>query len=165
MRSILLGGLALVTLSGCSNMAGISESLTDMTTSSLVGTWAAEYRCKGAPAEQVTILTFKQGNVPLIAQGQSYTKRTVNNRTDFVVVQIEGQMTMAGRARINEKSWIYRTSNSWSLVPWSGKRTSPNTIAMTTCGTAVELSRVSNEFITELRPVEVFKQFDQRVDQ
>lgn len=157
MRIILIASLAL--LSACSNMSGMQQSLTDLTTSSLVGTWAGEFQCMNRPAQQQVILTFKQSDFPLIAQGQSYSKATLNGSTEYMAIQVEGEMSLTGTANVSEKAWIVKPSNGWSLNPWQGSRTSANTIHMSTCGSNVVLTRVSNEFISELRPSTVFKQY------
>lgn len=157
MRIFLITTLAL--LSACSSMSGMQQSLTDLTTSSLVGTWAGEFQCMNRPAQQQVILTFKQSDFPLIAQGQSYSKATLNGSTEYMAIQIEGEMSLTGTANVSEKAWIVKPSNRWSLNPWQGSRTSPNTIRMNTCGTDLVLTRVSDEFISELRPSTVFQQY------
>lgn len=159
MRPFLIASLAM--LSACSNMSGMQQSLSDLTTSSLVGTWAGEKQCNDY-REQV-ILTFKQSDFPLIAQGQFYSKATpsgARGTVEFMTIQIEGEMSLAGTANVTEKAWIVKPSSRWSLTPWQGNRTSPNTIRMSTCGTELVLTRVSDEFITELRPKAVFQQYD-----
>lgn len=140
-------------------MNGMQQSLTDLTTSSLVGTWAGELQCMNRNAQQQVILTFKQSDFPLIAQGQIYSKATTGKTVEFLAAQIEGEMSLAGTANVAEKAWIVRPSSSWKLIPWQGKRTSPNTIRMSACGTELVLARVSNNFISELRPKAVFQQY------
>lgn len=159
MRKLLIASLALAALSGCSNMGGYSQALTDLTTSSLVGTWAGELQCKDNPKIQKVILTFKQSDFPLIAQGQSYSKVESGKTTEHMTIQIEGEMSLAGKAYIAEKNWIVKPqSSNWALRQWSGDRVSADQINMATCGADVVLKRVSSEFITEMRPAEVFKQ-------
>ncbi|MDU4254594.1 hypothetical protein [Pseudomonas sp.] len=157
MRLLLISSLAL--LSACSNMGGMSQSLSDMTTSSLVGTWAGEMKCLNKNADQQVILTFKQSSFPLIAQGQSYSKAIYKTSTDYMTIQIEGEMSITGTANVTEKDWIVKPAKSWTLATWQGDRTSPTTIRMKTCGTELVLTKVSDEFITELRPQAVFDQY------
>ena len=157
MRILIIASLSL--LSACSNMSGFQQSLTDLTTSSLVGTWAGEFQCMNRPAKQQVILTFKQSDFPLIAQGQGYSKATLNGSAEYMAVQIEGEMSLTGTANVSEKAWIVKPSNRWILTPWQGKRTSPNTIQMSTCGTDLVVTRISDDFITELRPQVVFKEY------
>ncbi len=157
MRPVLIVSLAL--LSACSSMSGMQQSLTELATSSLVGTWVGELQCMNRNAEQQVILTFKQSNFPLIAQGQGYSKATTGKTVEYLAAQIEGEMSLAGNAYITEKAWIVKPSSRWSLNPWQGNRTSPDTIRMSTCGTELVLTRVSDDFISELRPQAVFRQY------
>ena len=150
MRLILIASLAL--LSACPSMSDMQQSLSDLTTSSLVGTWAGEFHCMNRNDQQQALLSFKQSDLPLIAQGQIYSKATNGNTVEYLAAQIEGEMSLTATANITEKAWIVKPSSRWSLTPWHGNRTSPTTIRMKTCGTELVLTRVSHEFITELRP-------------
>ena len=157
MRIFLIAPIIL--LSACSSINNMQQSLTDLTTSSLVGTWAGELQCLNQLDQQQVLLTFQQSSFPLIAQGQSYSKAIRGSNIEFLTIQIEGEMSLAGIAHITEKAWIVKSSPRWELIPWHGKRTSPNTINMNTCGTNLVLTKVSNDFISELNPKIVFGQY------
>jgi len=155
MRLFLIASLSL--LSACSNMSGMQQSYTELTTSSLVGTWTGELKCKNRYSEQDVILTFKQSSFPLIAEGQAYSRATaMSGKVDYMTIQIEGEMSLTGNAHVEEKAWIVKPTTHWNLNAWQGTRTAPDTIRMSTCGTEMVLTKVSDEFISDLRPKAAF---------
>lgn len=163
MRSInrpLTALFAAITLAGCANMEDMSQSFTELTTSSLVGTWAGEYQCMGKYKYR-SILSFRQSKVPLIAEGQYYNSifYPTHASPDYFSVQIDGEVSLAGQAYINKKAWIVKPAGNFLLSPWSGKRTAPDTLEMTMkdCGATFVLRKVSDEFISELDPRVVFE--------
>lgn len=167
MRSItklLTATMASLTLAGCANMNGMSQSLTELTTSSLVGTWVGEYQCAGKEFNNRTIISFKQSPVPLIAEGNYFAQLVYPGskpRLDHLTIQLEGEMSLTGNAHFNEKAWVVKPSGNFYLAPWSGKRTAPTIIDMEMkyCGVLSRLTKVSDEYITELNPEIVFKQY------
>lgn len=162
MRKTAAALAVMIGLSGCAGM----ESMQDLTTSSLVGTWVAEFQCQHLPYRHQVIMTLKQSKVPLIAEGQLYANLTYPDKrgSHLQTIRVDGEMSLTGVGHIREKSWIVKSPGNWYLEPWQGKRVSPDRLDMRMgdkCQAPAILTKVSDEFITELRPEAVFRQYKQ----
>ncbi|MBF6615502.1 MAG: hypothetical protein ITG07_02130 [Candidimonas sp.] len=155
-------GLA-IGLSGCANMGDMQSSLSELTTSSLVGTWVAEFQCEHLPYRHNAIITFKQSAMPLVAEGQQYNLFSYpdNRKPHYAAIRVDGEMSLTGVGHIREKSWIVKPAGNWYLEPWQGKRISADRLDMRMgdkCKVPATLTKVSDDFITELRPEVVFRE-------
>lgn len=164
MRKVIAALAVAVGLSGCANMGEMQKSLTELTTSSLVGTWVGEFQCQHLPYRHHVIMVFKQSPMPLVAEGQYYGMKTYPEKRSphYSTIQVDGEMSLAGVGHIREKSWIAKPSGSWDLEPWQGKRIAPGKLDMRMgdeCNVPAILTKVSDEFITELRPEVVYRQY------
>ena len=158
-------GLAVV-VSGCASMGDMQSSFSDLTTSSLVGTWVGDFQCQNLPYRHHVIITFKQSFMPLVAEGQHYGMLTYpdSRKPNYAVIQVDGEMNLTGVSHIREKSWIVKPAGNWHLEPWHGKRISADRMDMRMgekCNSPATLTKVSDEFITELRPEVVFREYQE----
>ncbi|MBA1280326.1 hypothetical protein [Stutzerimonas stutzeri] len=164
MRKVVAALTVALSLAGCANMDDMRSSFDELTTSSLVGTWVAEFQCQHLPYRHHAIITFKQSKVPLVAEGQYYGMKTYpdSGTRHYSTIQVDGEMSLTGVGHIREKAWIVKPAGTWHLEPWEGKRISAGKLDMRMgddCKAPAILTKVNDDFITELRPEAVYRQY------
>lgn len=142
-------------LVGCSSLGSMQQDFLDLTKPRLVGTWVGDYNCLEKYRYR-TVLSLKQSPIPLLAEGQYYTKIMfpTTAEQDYLTVKIEGSTSLAGHVRIDKKAWLVKPRSKSYLAPWSGKFIDSDKIAMEMpdCNASFVLTKVNEQYITEIDP-------------
>lgn len=162
MRTLSLGLftlLAIFGLTGCAEMATVSNGQSVPTQNSLSGTWEGNVVCSDGKLQH-TFLTLMPSTQPDFTKGNVFTAYLGNDPRLGKVARQLGVATATAQAR-TKNVYVHMTEVTvnpggyWRPIDWHGKYLTPDTIEFQACGNSSVFTRISPYFSD--KPIKLYQ--------